>query len=222
MVESTASFLPCCRSVREAQSRKNFFFEKEKQKLLLPGLKLPVTQRSAPARADARNTVRYQTETLVTFQIRALPAAPFQPLFGQPDASLAAHGVVRVTATNSPGFPCRVSLEDAAVGETLLLLNYEHQPAPTPYRASHAIFVREGAIEAAPSPGDIPELLRCRLLSVRAFDATHMMLEADVTEGTVLEAQIARMFANPAVAYLHLHNAKPGCYAARVDRVQAA
>jgi hypothetical protein len=150
----------------------------------------------------------------MNFQIQALPAARFQPLFGQPDTFLAAQGVVRVTATKSPGFPCRVSLMDATEGETLLLLNYEHQSAPTPYRASHAIFVREGAIEATPAPGDIPEVLRRRFLSVRAFDASHMMLDADVTEGTTLEPLIARMFADRAVAYLHLHNAKPGCYAA--------
>jgi hypothetical protein len=123
-----------------------------------------------------------------------------------------------VTATKSPGFPCRVSLIDAAEGETLLLLHYEHQAAPTPYRASHAIFIREGAVEATPAPGEIPEVLRRRLLSVRAFDASHMMLDADVTEGATLEPLIARMLTDPAVAYLHLHNAKPGCYAARVDR----
>lgn len=154
------------------------------------------------------------------FQIRALPATPFQPLFGQSDAFLADQAVVRVTATKSPGFPCRVSLVDATVGETLLLLNYEHQAAATPYRASHAIFVREGAIEARPAPGDIPDVLRRRLLSVRAFDAADMMLDADVTDGTTLKTLIAHMFADPAVAYLHLHNAKPGCYAARVERIE--
>jgi hypothetical protein len=134
------------------------------------------------------------------------------------DDELRARGVVRRTADHSPGFPCRVSLRDAEPGETVLLLNYEHQPADTPYRASHAIYVREGAVEARPGVGEVPDVLRRRLLSVRAFDADGMMVDADVAEGGALEPVIARLFGDPAVAYLHVHNAKPGCYAARVER----
>jgi hypothetical protein len=156
----------------------------------------------------------------MSVQIRALPAAQFVPLFGQADRALAAQNIVRVTATETPGFPCRVSLVDAEAGEKLLLLNYEHQAAATPYRASHAIFVREGAVEARPGVGEVPEVLRRRLLSVRAFDAAGMMVDADVTEGVALAPVIARLFGRDDVAYLHLHNAKPGCYAARVERIK--
>jgi len=154
----------------------------------------------------------------MSFRISALPAERFEPLFGLPDAELSLRGVVRKTVDSHPGFPCRVSLADAAIGETVLLLNYEHQPACSPYRATHAIFVREGAKEAHPQVNEVPQVLRSRLLSVRAFDEAGMMLDADATMGHELEPAIARLFADPAVAYLHLHNAKPGCYAARVDR----
>lgn len=118
-----------------------------------------------------------------------------------------------------PGFPCRISLEDAAVGESVLLLNYEHQPAASPYQSRHAIFVREGALQAKLQPDEVPEQLRRRLLSIRAFDIENMMIEADVVEGTDLERVVERMFANQSVSYLHVHNAKPGCYAVRVDRL---
>jgi hypothetical protein len=154
----------------------------------------------------------------MSFQISALPAAAFAPYFGRPEAELARHGIHRVTATSNAGFPCRVSLRDAEPGETLLLLNYEHQTAPTPYRATHAIFVREHAEQAHPAPNEIPQLLRRRLLSVRAFDSAGIMIDADVTDGQALEPVIEQLLSQPAVAYLHVHNAKPGCYAARVDR----
>lgn len=154
----------------------------------------------------------------MSFRISALPVEPFSSLFGLSDEELHAQGAVRKVADRKPGFPCRVSLEDAEPGETLILVNYEHLPADSPYRSRHAIFVREGAREAHPEVNEVPESLRRRLLSVRAFDDAGYMVEADVTEGTALEAVIEPMLARPRVAYLHLHNAKPGCYAARVDR----
>ncbi len=154
----------------------------------------------------------------MNFQIHALPIAPFTHLIGQPASVLASHNAVRVTADRAPGFPCRVSLRDATPGETLLLVNYEHQPAATPYRASHAIYLRENASQAALAPGEIPDLFATRLLSLRGFNQDGMMLNADVSEGTKLAPAIAALFADPAIAYIHLHYAKPGCYAARVDR----
>ncbi len=103
-------------------------------------------------------------------------------------------------------------------GETVLLLNYEHLPVPGPYRSRHAIYVREYADEYRPEVNEIPEVLASRLLSVRAFDASGMMLDADVVAGVAVARLIEQQFANPMVEYLHLHNAKPGCYAARVIR----
>ena len=152
------------------------------------------------------------------FIISGLPRARFAALFGLAEAELAARGVVRQIVRTSPGSPCRVSLEDAAVGESVLLLNYEHQPAASPYRASHAIFVREGAAEYRPVPGAVPEVLRRRTLSVRAFDEQGMMVAAEVVAGTALEPVIDALLGDRQAAYLHLHTAAPGCFAARVDR----
>jgi hypothetical protein len=153
------------------------------------------------------------------FRVRGLDIAPFRPLFDLCDEELAARSVVRVVADATPGFPCRVQLRDAQPGETLLLLNYEHQPAQSPYRASHAIFVIEDPHAQRYDAVDrIPDVLRCRQLSARSFDDRGMMLDADVVGGGEVEALIERFFRRPAAAYIHLHNAKPGCYAARVDR----
>ena len=152
------------------------------------------------------------------FQISALNIDKFSHLFGQDQEALARLGVQRKVVDNSPGFPCRVSLRDAEVGEKVLLMNYEHQPMPTPFRSSHAIFVREWASQAMPDRNEVPEMFRHRLLSVRAFDASGMMIDADVIDGERLESLIEHLLANKSTNNLHIHNAKPGCYAALVER----
>lgn len=154
----------------------------------------------------------------MSFQISALPHEQFSHLYGAPQDMLAEAGVLRLTADNYPGFPCRVSLEDAAVGETVLLLNFEHLPVESPYRSRHAIFVREGATMAQPAINEIPESLASRLLSVRSFDEHGMLIDCEVTEGRVAQPLFHKMLANESAQYLHIHNARPGCYAARVDR----
>ena len=152
------------------------------------------------------------------FRISALDGAQFSHLINLGDDELSAQGVQRMVVTDKPGFPCRVSLKDYEVGQTVLLLNYEHLDASTPYRSSHAIFVGEGAAPAVVDDNDIPESIRSRLISVRAFDADGMMRDADVVEGEALAPVLLGMFEDEAVDFLHLHNAKRGCYAARVDR----
>jgi hypothetical protein len=154
----------------------------------------------------------------MSYVIAGIDPAPFRHLYGAPDAALAEAGAVRMTVGAKPGSPCRVPLVDAEPGETVLLINHEHLPVDTPYRSCHAIFVREGAEAAARFAGAVPEQLAIRLLSVRAFDAAGMMRDADVVDGSALEPLIARFFADSATAYLHVHNAKRGCFAARVDR----
>ena len=154
----------------------------------------------------------------MTFQIHALPEAPFQHYFELSDAALEEIGARRVMAVEGGGYPCRVSLEDAVPGEELVLVNYRHVAGNTPFAASHAIFVRKGVRQVQVAPGDVPEMLRTRLLSVRGFDADHLMLDADVVEGTGLAARLDEMFSNPEIAEVHIHAAKQGCFAARATR----
>jgi hypothetical protein len=154
----------------------------------------------------------------MSFIVSALSAAPFRPLFGLSDEALAERGAIRRTVDAKPGFPCRVSLEDAEPGETVLLLNYEHQSADTPFRASHAIYVREDAAEAELADGEVPQLFRHRVMSLRAFSEGGMMLAAEVAPGAELEPAVERLLAKPDVAYLHAHYAGMGCSAARIDR----
>jgi hypothetical protein len=155
----------------------------------------------------------------MNFQISPLPRREFEWLFSLTDSQLSAVcGAKRIIVDRNPGYPCRVSLQDAAVGEPVILLNYMHQGASSPFRASHGIYVRANAEEARLAPGEVPQMLRTRLLSVRAFDAAGMLVDADVVEGVVLEPLLEKLLREPSAEYLHVHFARPGCYAARVDR----
>ena len=152
----------------------------------------------------------------MNYTVRGLSAEPFRPLYGLNDEELATH-LARRVVVDGPGFPERVELRDAEPGETLLLVNFEHQDADTPYRSSHAIYVREGATEAW-SGNHLPEVMRKRLLSLRGFSGDGMMIDADVVEGSEAEPVIERLLGDPRIDYIHAHYARPGCYAARIDR----
>ena len=154
----------------------------------------------------------------MSFQIHALPRDTFAPLFALSDDALRDRDIRRVVADGRPVYPCRVSLQDATEGERLLLLPHAHHVVDTPYRASGPVYVREAAAEATPDIDEVPALLRTRLLSLRAYDKRGMMVWADVRPGTELEAGLDELFALERTDYIHLHYAKPGCYACRVVR----
>ncbi len=149
------------------------------------------------------------------FRIQGLPAATFAPLFALSDDELAQQGAVRQIADGPR--PCRISLTDAKPGDELILVNYEHHAVASPYRMRFAIYVRKDE-ETFDAVDAVPEQLRKRTLAVRAFDGNAMMTGWELSEGVRLEETIERLFANPRAAYLHVHFAAPGCYAARVER----
>ncbi len=153
----------------------------------------------------------------MNFRIRGLDPAPFSRYFAMDESELALHRAVRRIADSKPGFPCRVCLADVEPGSPVILLNYEHLPVDSPYRASHAIFVGP-ATQPFDEPGIVPQALRDRLLAIRAFDGQGMMVDADIAEGRVVEPLLARFLERPGVAYLHAHYARRGCFAARIER----
>lgn len=154
------------------------------------------------------------------FQITALPIEQFSPLLNQSDAELRTIGARRMVANQKPGFPCRVSLVDAEPGEELLLVPFTHHDVTNPYRGDGPIFVLVDAQTAKLEVNEVPAMIRSRLLSLRGYDSAGMMLISEVLDGSELEAQIGRFFADPRVEYIHIHNARPGCYNCRVDRVR--
>ncbi|MCB2114365.1 MAG: DUF1203 domain-containing protein [Parvularculaceae bacterium] len=155
----------------------------------------------------------------MTFAITGLAREEFAALFTLSDDALAARGVIRKKADKSPGYPCRITLEDARPGETVLLLNYESHKANTPYRSAYAIFVREGAERAAHFIDELPPVLCARPIALRVFDRQGMLIGADLgRSGDETKAKIIAAFADPHAAYIHAHNAMHGCFAAAIVR----
>lgn len=156
----------------------------------------------------------------MNFLIHPVPLAPFRPLFALDEAALEAIGARRMIADAPHSAPCRVSLADADPGETLILLNHRHLDAPgSPYRSEGPIFVREAAAELALKPGEVPDILRRRLLSVRAYDSDGMLTDADVVEGADLAARLEAWFTDSQIERIQMHTARRGCFMAEARRV---
>jgi Protein of unknown function (DUF1203) len=154
----------------------------------------------------------------MTYQITPLSRASFAPLFAMDDAALAARGAVRVTAVAGQGYPCRVSLADAAAGETLILLNHISHDVATPYRSSYAIYVREGADESPALIDTTPAVFEGRPLGLRGFTSAGMLADARLALPGHADAKIRELFENAEIAYIHAHNAAHGCFSAKVER----
>lgn len=154
----------------------------------------------------------------MTYAITGLDPVEFQPLFGLSDEALAARGVLRKTVTAKPGFPCRITLEDPEVGETVLLMNYESHKTDTPYRSAYAIYVREGASAPTRLTDELPQVFANRPISLRIFNTDGMLIGATLARGADIDAAIRSAFEAPEAAYIHAHNAAHGCYSARIDR----
>ncbi|MEM9843188.1 MAG: DUF1203 domain-containing protein [Pseudomonadota bacterium] len=173
-------------------------------------------------RMDLETCINCRSENegaiVVNFQIRPLQKSDFEHLFELSDAELAEQRACRQIVTANPGTPCRVSMQDAEIGEAVILFNYEHQPEDSPYKASHAVFIRENAEQACLAVNEVPEVIRSRIMSLRYFDKNHMMLDADVVSGDAVAKELSKAFEKDEIAYVHLHNAKPGCFAASVNR----
>ncbi len=153
------------------------------------------------------------------FQFVALQDKEFNNLFLMDDEELKNIGAVKMIADEKPGFPCRVSLKDAEIGEEVILLNYQYHFVNSPYKANGPIFIRKGATTAMLDVNEIPDILHHRDLSVRGYNIDSMLVDARVTEGVNLRRMIDDVFDNKEVAYIHIHNAKPGCYSCLVKRV---
>lgn len=154
----------------------------------------------------------------MTYQIKGLDPAPFAHFFNLDDAALSARGAVRVTATADVGFPCRVTLEDAKTGDTLILLNHVSHEVETPYRSAYAILVREGAARAAIYKDRVPPVFGGRPLGLRGFGSDAMLKCASLALAGEADAKIRALLHDPAVAYIDAHNAAHGCFAARIER----
>jgi hypothetical protein len=154
----------------------------------------------------------------MSYRIEGLARERFAPLFALSDAALGERGAVRVTADSERGYPCRVSLDHAAPGERVLLLNHVSHDVPTPYRTAFAIFVREAAQEPAVYERRLPPVLDGRILSLRGYDSAGLLRQALLAQPGEAEAAIEALLGDDGVDSIHAHTAAYGCFLARIGR----
>ena len=158
----------------------------------------------------------------MTYMIKGLPRDRFAAWFGLSDEQLAERGARRVVADEDFGFPCRVSLEDAAAGEALILLNHVSNDVDGPYRATHAILVRESAQDIPPMVDATPPVFSGRTLSLRGFAGNGDLIASRVADPEEHDNAIRALLSDPRVDHIDAHNAGHGCFAARIERYRRA
>ena len=154
------------------------------------------------------------TDEMTTYQLEPIDAATA--------TQLRSAGGIRYTADATPGYPCRQCLQDAEMGESLILVAHDpfDDDTASAYRSSSPIFLHEASCEPPADLTDLPAQLTVRQLSVRAFDADAMMVDAAVIDGTSLDRTLQQFFSNDEVDQIHVHNASRGCWATTVRRDQ--
>jgi hypothetical protein len=55
-------------------------------------------------------------------------------------------------------------------------------------------------------------------MAVRAYDGAGDLVACELAEGPELDAAIARLFEDSRAAAVHLHFARAGCFACRLER----
>lgn len=152
------------------------------------------------------------------FKIKPLNHVEFSGYFELTNLELEKIRAIKMIVDKFPGFPCRISLEDAQIGEEVILLPYNHHKTTSPYQASGPIFIRNKNSTPTFEINQIPQLFNHRLLSLRGYDKNGIMKEASVIEGKTLKEHIIKTFGNEKIDYIHIHNARPGCYNCLVER----
>ena len=118
-------------------------------------------------------------------------------------------------------FPVRCCLRDVADAEDVLLVSVRPPSADSPYAAHSPVYVHREPCDGHGANGAMPEVLRNRLLSLRAYTAEHMITGTATEHGRHAARAIAELLADPRAEYVFVHFAGPGCYVCRVDRAAA-
>jgi hypothetical protein len=148
------------------------------------------------------------------FTVTPLPAS----LVDQARSAALANGTaVEVTSNDDAPFPVRCCLHDATAEEGVLLLSLRPQSGDSPYAAPGPVYIHRDRCAGYSPQGDVPQILRGRMLSLRGYTDGHMITGTAVVAGGDVEGAAHKLLDVPGTAYLFVHFAGPGCYACRID-----
>jgi hypothetical protein len=127
-------------------------------------------------------------------------------------------GLRPIRVDESPGYPCRVCLREAAVGDEVFLIAHRASPVEHPHSVVGPVYVHAHACVPWAAAGSLPPIVSTRSMALRAYDAAGDLVACDLAEGPQLDAAIARLFEDSRAAAVHLHFARAGCFACRLER----
>ena len=156
----------------------------------------------------------------MTYRIRGLDPAQFAGRFAMDDGALAAALSQRLTAQDQGYYPCRVTLEAAKPGEEILLTSFTNHSVDTPYRNTFAIYVRRNAEKAAEFVDRLPPVLRARPIALRGYTGEGALHRAELSLEDDVDAAVRDLLKDEDISYIDAHNAKHGCFAARIERYE--
>lgn len=132
------------------------------------------------------------------------------------EASAPDHAII--IADSPRGYPCRHCLRWAQPGERMILFPFAAIPAGRPYSESGPIFVHADPCERYSATDQYPAEFREGRV-VRAYNAQHDMIAAEVANGAGPEAVIERFLQRPETAFIHVRSVSRGCYTMEIERL---
>ena len=129
------------------------------------------------------------------------------------------HSIQRVVAQKT--YPCRHCLREASGANGMLLLSHQAPEPRSVYGHPTAIFLCAQGCARFDEPDAIPDIVRNRHVSLRAFKSDGMMLydANELVQREGHDAAIRRIFECKAVAFINAHTAKAGCMLCHIVRV---
>lgn len=130
-------------------------------------------------------------------------------------------GPVHTRTADGPGFPCRACLRLGRPGEVMLLASWDLPLPRGAYWTPSPVFLHERPCAGAPVEDSVPETVTANpIVSLRHYDAAGMCLYdlGVVVPGKAAEAALRERIADPRVAFVNIHTARPGCWLTRVEK----
>jgi hypothetical protein len=115
--------------------------------------------------------------------------------------------------------PCRSCLRQFRPGEDRrLLFTYDPFFAVDAYPSPGPIFIHENSRARFDRESVFPPELRALPLTLEGYGRGRWLIARERPTESDIEQAIARVFANPLVDYIHVHNTEAGCFIALVER----
>jgi hypothetical protein len=118
--------------------------------------------------------------------------------------------------------PCRSCLRTFEEGEEeRILFTYDPFAGLDAYPSPGPVFIHREGCPRYEEAG-FPEGIRRLPLTLEAYGRGRWLVARERVAGGDVDGPVERLFAHPAVEYIHVRNTEAGCYIARIERANEA